>query len=231
MWITYSMNKEDMWLSRVPVPITSKVSSHVNEVFNQLSPGKELEYWNIFSPLWASAKIEKAPDGTRALTLRDKDRYDYAKAERVIPASKKVAIEFSVIPSQSDKGSLQIEFTDARGTAASRLIFDAEGMLSAKVGYRNSGVIKYEAGKEYTIRIELDRDKRIYNLFVNGQSRGAKIQFAPVASFERVIFRTGDVRRFPDADTPTDQSYDLENAGTPVSEAVYYIKSFKTSAY
>jgi hypothetical protein len=126
---------------------------------------------------------------------------------------------------------LQIEFTDAKGTAASRLIFDELGMLSAKVGYRNSGIIKYEAGKQYDIRLELDRDKRIYNVIVNGQSRGAKLQFAPVSSFERVIFRTGEVRRFPDADTPTDQNYDLKDPGTPVAEAIYYIKSFKTSSY
>jgi hypothetical protein len=181
--------------------------------------------------LWASVKIEKAPDGTKALTLRDKDKYDYAKAERVIPAAKKVAIEFSVIPAQSDKGTLQIEFVDAKGSPASRLIFDAEGMLSAKVGYRNSGIMKYEAGKQYDIRLELNRDKRIYNVFVNGQPKGAKLQFAPVAAFERVVFRTGDVRRFPDAETPTDQDFDLKDPGTPVAESVFYIKSLKTSAY
>lgn len=231
MWLTYSMNKEDMWVAGVPIPVVSTVSSHANENFGQFTKLSDLKLWNIYSPLWASVKIEKTADGSNALTLRDKDRYDYAKVERVIPSSKKVAVEFSIIPAQADKGSLQIEFTDAKGQAASRLIFDAEGEFQAKVGYRNSGIMKYEAGKQYDIRIELDRDKRIYNVLVNGQSRGAKIQFAQVPSFERVVFRTGDVRRFPDADTPTDQSYDLENPGTPVAEAVYYIKSFKTSAY
>ena len=231
MWLTYSMNKEDIWVAKVPVPVVSKVSAPVNEVFNQMPAGNELNYWNIFSPLWASAKIEKAPDGSKALTLRDKDKYDYAKAERVIPAAKKVAVEFSIIPAQSDKGNLQIEFVDAKGIAGSRLIFNAEGQFEAKVGYRNSGIMKYEAGKQYNIRIELDRDKRIYNVIVNGEAKGAKLQFAPVSAFERVVFRTGDVRRFPDADTPTDQDYDLKDPGTPVAEAVYYIKSFKTSSY
>ena len=231
MWVTYSMNKEDMWVGAVPVPVTSKVSSHANENFAQVTKLSDLKLWNVYSPLWASVSVNKAPDGTNALVLRDKDRYDYAKAERVIPESKKVAVEFSIVPAQSDKGTLHIEFTDAKGTAASRLIFDDKGAFMAKVGYRNSGIMEYEAGKKYDIRIELDRDKRIYNVFVNGQSKGAKIQFAPVASFERVVFRTGEVRRFPDADTPTDQDYDLENPGTPVPEAVYYIKSFKTSAY
>ncbi|WP_265842511.1 exo-alpha-sialidase [Pedobacter sp. PLR] len=231
MWLTYSMNKEDIWVAKVPVPVTSKVSGSADEDFNALPDGQELKLWNTFSPLWASVKIEKAPDGTKALTLSDQDPYDFAKAERVIPAARKVKVEFTVIPAQNNTGSLQVEFQDAKGTAAARLIFDADGELSAKVGYRNSGIMKYEAGKTYQIRIELDMNKRMYNIFINGESKGTRLMFAPVASFERVVFRTGDVRRFPDVETPTDQDYDLKDPGTPVKQAVYFIKSLKTTAF
>ncbi len=51
----------------------------------KLPVGKELEMWNIYSPLWAPVKVE---DGT--LVLKDKDPFDYAKAERIFPASKKL---------------------------------------------------------------------------------------------------------------------------------------------
>lgn len=231
MWLTYSMNKEDIWIAKVPVPVISSTKTPVDEVFNSLPDGQELKLWNIFSPLWAPVRIEKAPDGTKALTLRDKDPYDYAKAERLIPEAKKVKVEFSVSPAQNNTGSLQIEFQDAKGTAAARLIFDADGALKAKVGYRNSDIMKYEAGKTYHIRIELDRDKRMYDIFVNGQSKGTRLMFVPVASFEKITFRTGDIRRFPDVDTPTDQDFDLKNAGTPVKEAVYYVKSLRTTAF
>lgn len=231
MWLTYSMNKEDIWVAKVPVPVVSTVAGPVNEVFNALPDRQELKFWNIFSPLWASVKMEKAPDGSKALTLRDKDPYDYAKAERVIPAARKVNVEFSVMPAQNNTGSLQVEFQDAKGTAAARLIFDANGELQAKVGYRNSGIMKYEAGKTYNIRVELDMNKRMYNIFINGVDKGARLMFAPVSSFERVTFRTGDVRRFPDVDTPTDQDFDLKDAGTPVPEAVFHIKSLKTAAF
>lgn len=231
MWLTYSMNKEDMWIAKVPVPVVSGTKTPVNEVFNSLPDGQELRFWNIFSPLWAAVRIEKAPDGTKALTLRDKDPYDYAKAERLFPAGKKVKVEFSVTPAQNNTGSLHIEFQDAKGTAGSRLIFDTDGELKAKVGYRNSGIMKYEAGKTYDIRIELDRNKRMYDLFINGQNKGTKLMFVPLASFEKIVFRTGDVRRFPDVDTPTDQDFDLKDAGTPVKEAVYYVKSLRTTAF
>jgi len=43
-----------------------------------------------------------------------------------------------------------------------------------------------------------------------------------------VSFRTGSVRRFPDADTPTDQNYDLPNAGEKTRKAVYFIQSFQS---
>jgi hypothetical protein len=47
-----------------------------------------------------------------------------------------------------------------------------------------------------------------------------------VASFRRVVFRTGEVRRFPNADTPTDQDFDVPKAGEQAPEAIFYIKNF-----
>ena len=63
MWVTYSMNKEDIWVSTIPVPITEKATAHANEEFNEMAEGKELALWNIYSPLWAPVKIEKAGAG------------------------------------------------------------------------------------------------------------------------------------------------------------------------
>jgi len=35
MWLTYSMNKEDLWVSKVPVPVSDEVKSHPNEVLHK----------------------------------------------------------------------------------------------------------------------------------------------------------------------------------------------------
>ncbi|MVM36924.1 six-hairpin glycosidase [Spirosoma sp. HMF3257] len=228
LWVTYSMNKEDIWVSSIPMPITDEVKTHPDETFAQLPAGEELKCWNIYSPLQARAQLETI-GGSKALVLRDKDKFDFAKAERIIPESKKLTVEFSIVPQQANKGVLQIEFQDAKGTPAVRLLFDSDSLFKAKVGYRDSGIQKYEAGKQYDVRIELDREKRMFTTFVNGQPKGNRLFFAPVASFRRVVFRTGGVRRFPDADTPTDQNYDLPKAGEQDDEAVFVIKSFKTS--
>ncbi|WP_345953450.1 six-hairpin glycosidase [Mucilaginibacter sp. PAMB04168] len=231
MWVTYSMNKEDIWVSSIPVPIASTVSEHANEDFNKLPAGHELDKWNTFSPQWSPVGIEKAPDGTKSLSLKDGDRFDYAKAERVVPVSKKLETEFTVTPAQNNTGMLDIEFQDEKGQAAIRLSFDSTGNFRAKAGYRYKNFMKYEAGKAYTIKLKFNVDTRFYYVNVNGKDLSPSLFFAPVNSISRVVFRTGDVRRFPDADTPTDQSYDLPKAGEPVKQAAFYIKSFTTKPY
>lgn len=229
LWVTYSMNKEDIWVSKIPVPVSETAKQQANEVFNNLATGAELKDWNIYSPLWAPVAIEKNNAGKKVLSLKDKDPFDYAKAERIIPASKKLVTEFSIIPAQNNNGLLDIEFQDAKGMPAIRLSFDSTGNLYTKAGYRNKSLVKYTAGTTYLIRLELDTGTRFYSVSVNGKDAGRNLFFAPVESIERVVFRTGSTRRFPDADTATDQMYDLANPGAAAPMAAYYIESFKTS--
>lgn len=227
VWVTYSMNKEDIWVATIPVPITDKVTSDINEVFNEMQNGKELTYWNYNSGLWTPVTIEKTGTGTKALTLHDWDPFDYARAERIIPSSKRLITEFTVIPEQDNNGWMDIEFTDCKGTAGVRLSFDSAGSIITKAGYRNKSLVKFKAGEQYNFRVELNTDTRFYTVSINGKNSQG-LFFAPLSSIDRVVFRTGPMRRFPDADTPTDQMYDLPNGGEQDKKAVYYITSFKT---
>ena len=232
LWVTYSMNKEDIWVASIPVPVKDKAETHVNDIFEQMPPGEELKQWNIYSPIWAPVKIEKISDNTRCLLLKDYDRYDYAKAERIIPETKKLLAEFSIIPSQNNKGSLHIEFQDAKGTAAVRLIFNSDSIINTKNGYRYNKMMKYSGGKQYDVRVELDAGSRSYNININEQYIATnRIFFAPVKYFERIVFRTGDIRRFPNPDSPGFQDFDLPLAGEQVEQASFYIKSLITSEY
>jgi hypothetical protein len=227
-WVTYSMNKEDIWVTSIPVPVKDKVENDVNDDFAQLPAAGALKEWNIFSPLWAPVALEKAPDGTQALAIKDKDPFDYAKAEHVLPAAKKMTATFTVVPQQADHGNLHIEFQDAKGTPGIRMVFDSTGTLYVKAGYRNRGIATYKAGEKYEITVSLNTESRFYTLAINGKQSGNNTFFAPLENVQRIMFRTGEVRRFPDADTPTDQMYDLPNAGAQAKQAVYYIKSLKT---
>ena len=225
LWVTYSMNKEDIWISRVPVPVRDKVTGHVNDVFASLKNGEELDQWNLYSPLWCRTVISD-----KKLTLADSDPFDYAKAERVFPESKRIAVEFSIAAQQNNFGLLEIELVDKKSTPCLRLILDSSGSILTKQGYRNKSLGKYNAGETMTIKIELNTATRFYSVSINGKNPSNNLCFAPVESVERIVFKTGMTRRFPDADTPTDQDYDLPNADRRDKEAVYMIHYLKTKA-
>jgi hypothetical protein len=230
-WVTYSMNKEDIWISKIPVPIRDKVTNPVNDIFTSLKDGHELDDWNIYSPVLCNVTVTKAKNGLKQLQLRDTDPFDFAKAERVFPVSKKVRIEFEVTPWQTKWGQLDIEIQDAKGSPGIRMMFDSAGMITVKAGYRNKNLTAYRNDEPFSVKIELDTKNRFYNVWVNNkQVGGVSLFFAPLESVERIVFRTGGVRRFPDADTPTDQMYDLPNPNAKAREVGFGISYLKTSA-
>jgi hypothetical protein len=227
MWVTYSMNKEDMWVSRIPVPVKDKATAHVNDVFNNLPAGKELNEWNLYSPLWCRTVIEQY-NNQKVMALHDSDPFDYAKAERIFPESKNLVVEFTISAQQTNTGNLEIELLDKKGIATLRIMLDSTGSILTKQGYRNKSLGKYNAGEQLHIKIELNTRTRFYTVTINNGRPNLNLFFQPVESVERLLFRTGEVRRFPNADTPTDQDYDLPNANGRAKETVYFIHSVKT---
>ena len=222
LWVTYSMNKEDLWISKIPVPVKDKETKHIDESFTNATT---FNNWNIFSPLWCRVQVE-----SNSLALHDSDPFDYAKAERIFPNSKRIAIEFSITAQQNSFGDLEIEMVDAKGTPCLRLMLDSSGAILTKQGYRNKGLSKYNAGEKLNFKIELNTATRFYTVTINDGKPNNNLCFAPVQSVERIVFRTGVTRRFPDADTPTDQDYDLPNADAKTKEAIYFIHYLKTTA-
>ena len=226
MWVVYSMNKEDIWISEIPVPVKDKITTDVNDVFADKRDGEELKEWNLFSPLWCKTQIERIAE-KKVLTLHDSDPFDYAKAERIFPGAKRTTVEFSVT-AQQNYGTLEIEMVDAKGTPCLRLMLDSTGNILTKQGYRNKSIGKYAVGELLNIKIELNTSTRFYSVTINNNKPSSNLCFAPVESVDRIVFRTGATRHFPDADTPTDQNYDLPKADTKDKEAVYMIHYLKT---
>ncbi|WP_222838191.1 exo-alpha-sialidase [Chitinophaga pinensis] len=230
LWVTYSMNKEDIWISKIPVPVTDQAPAHVDEVFPSLTADKALNCWNIYSPRWAPVTLGNTPAKEQQLILEDKDPFDYAKAERLFPASQKLEVAFTLTPAQNNFGMLQIELQDGKGTAGIRLVFDADSVFKAKAGARFKHFMKYAPDSVYNIRLNINTTNRFYTINVNGKDVLNSLLFAPVDKVERIVFRTGEPRHFPDADTPADQEYDLEQAGEQEAHtAKFYIRSLKTS--
>lgn len=195
-WLTYSVNKEDLWVARVPVPVTGTASGPVNDNFNATTPGTFPANWNIYSPLWAPVRVVDT-EGQRVLELRDEEPYDYARAVRVFPATHGVKVSFKVFARQAN-ARLEIELLDATGLRPVRLALGEDGRLSACHENQWLDAGPYTAGQWHTIELEIPKkpgDDRC-TILVNGQPAARRyIYFTdPVASVERLSFRTGAFR-------------------------------------
>lgn len=225
MWLTYSVNKEDMWVARVPVPVRLHAQVHADDDFTRFASLAELTDWNLYAPRWAQVSL-----ADKWLVLADRDPFDYARVERKIPASKELKVSFELMAEQHDAGVLQIEFLDENGTSCSRLELTPEGIMRLKGGARYAHLMKYEAGKAYKVEVLLSVADRLAQVFVDGKKVGQRMFYAPVPAVERVVFRTGEPRTFPTVDTPADWFGTLPDAGEQAVPTAYRIANFRTSS-
>ncbi len=86
LWVVYSMNKEDIWVSRIPVPA-------------------QASGWSTYRPKWASVTQKD-----NSLQLENRDPCDYAKATYTFPDSPRVSVKFHIVKSEFDRGTLKLEF-------------------------------------------------------------------------------------------------------------------------
>ena len=66
-------------------------------------------------------------------------------------------------------------------------------------------------------------------IYINGKDVVTQLFFAPVESFGHIVFRTGETRHFPTADSPAEADTDQPKAGDPVPTATYAIQYLKTT--
>ncbi|MHC4574675.1 MAG: hypothetical protein ACYS76_11185 [Planctomycetota bacterium] len=177
MWNTYSVNKEDIWVSRTRVPI---------------------RLWNLYVPKWAPISIVDDPkkNGNKCLELRDEEPHDYALAERIFPKSRKVTVDFRVLMQQVGHGVLCFEVHDGRGRRPMRLRFFPEWLWVDR-GRVELRPVPISKGKWLDIRLKLDCGSQKYDLAVNGDWVKRDIKFAEeVETLERLVFRTGPWRGY-----------------------------------
>jgi hypothetical protein len=202
MWLAYSMNKEDIWVARVPVPIKAEETREVTDDFAKLDSGPFIPGWNIYRPKWSSIEVR---DGT--LRIENRDPYDYAQATRVFPAASRVIATFDVLAEQRD-GEFEVETLSTFGShPCIRLRIGDGGRIFAGSG-DNEQAIARDGDKPSRIQISAD---------TSGESwvsvDDARFTVGTVATNEplsRITFRTGPARGIgranpvpPGTDRPT----------------------------
>jgi len=237
LWMTYSVNKEDIWVSRIPVPVRGTVDEGVSQDFEKIDDANELSLWNLYVPKWAPISIVDDPvrSGNKCMELRDEEPYDYAIAQRAFPESKKVTVKFRIYVGQVGCSVLDVEVQDKHGARPMKLRFDADWLAMDRMK-TDPDMFAISTGRWMNVRMRLDCNRQRYALFVNGKEIDDGIKFGEkVESLERLVFRTGPWRGcvwpfIVDHQPGTKGLYveDLHGTDDKSSMSVYLIDDVKT---
>jgi len=238
MWVTYSMNKEDIWIARVGVPVRGTVDDHPDQDFERIEQITDLGLWNFHIPNWAQISITKDPyqPGNSVMMMNDWEPYDYALAERVFPLRQKVSVNFRVCQHRIGHGLLEVEVHDENGKRPMRLRFDKNWLMFDRAkGEPRPVPITTETW--YRVNLQLDCIRQSYDVLLDDVLIKTDIEFEEnVAGLNRLIFRTGpwrgDVRQFilnGEPGNPGLYQEDLPGAGDKMPESVFLIDNVGTA--
>ncbi|HHX72971.1 MAG TPA: hypothetical protein GX701_08630 [Clostridiales bacterium] len=231
LWLCHSVNKEDIAVTRVPVPIRRVEDKHIDENFAE-SVGTYVKNWNIYSTVWSPVRAIKLHDGTTCLRIADKDPCDYARAMRIFPSEQKAEVSFRFMVGGRYKEALEVELADETGIVACRISIK-EGKVYVRYGSNTHTAFQLPSAIGWhTMTIRIDCYENQFHLFLDGEQhdvKGFARMVQKVNRVERLIFRTKPARYLPNNEiyphTP-----DLPNSDEPVGERVYYITDVKTKA-
>jgi len=219
IWVIYSVHKEDIWVSRIPLPIVADTKDAVNDTFDNIQTGPRVPGWNIYSPMWAAVRIAQDPAGdNRYLELEDREPVDYARGIRTFPAGIAADVSFRIAAGQADRGRLGIDLLGDRGARPVRLILNDKGQVQTTNGQETVDVGTYEANKwsEFTIRIKDGR----FTLVRDGKAVLKDAAPAePCSMVYAVSFRTGEFRD----KVAGEANPDLPNTEEPMEKVIYRI--------
>ncbi|MEX0883125.1 MAG: hypothetical protein WDZ72_06595, partial [Cyclobacteriaceae bacterium] len=230
MWLTYSMNKEDMWVSRVPTPIRFKESGPLKEGFEGLFEYGPVPDWNIYAPQWAPVNLVRNPGGEGlSLLFKDEDPYDYARAIRIFEEASKVKVGVDLWIGKENQGMLEIDVVDRYGNRPIRIKINDKSELSYQAGFEEKtfGTALKEKWHQLDLHINAEPFGS-YDLFWNGKLIAEKVPLAEtVKSVERVSFRTGAYRSLPNRKTPNEEpGHPLPGADQKEGLALFFIDNF-----
>lgn len=234
LWVVYSVNKEDIWISRIPIPVEWEEQGPIRDDFGRMETGGVIERWNIYAPQWCPVEVVDFPSQTeKSMRIQDADRYDYAKAVRVFQGSARQTLSFELYVESSEQ-NLDIEILSARGDRLVQGRIDRDRTFLVKQGadsYTPAGQI--EAEQWHSFEIGLDTPKRRFSIRLDGKGIVQDAVYSVLEGApERIEFRTGDYRLTDDVQKyksggESKPGWDEPGADEPVPAAVYYLRDFQ----
>ncbi|MDH7600029.1 MAG: exo-alpha-sialidase, partial [Sedimentisphaerales bacterium] len=229
LWVVYSVNKEDIWISRIPVPVRREVKGPVHDDFTSMPLGRYVKDWNIYSPKWCPIEIVQVPGQDRkALRLMDYDPYDYAKAVRVFQRASRHQISFG-LRAERPAEPLDIEVLAAKGQRLISIRIDRD--CSVLVGRpdgsysRITGLAKASCAR---FTISSDADSGRFRLALDANDVTYEGDLCQDGEPERIEFRTGPYRLADDVQKYKSGSedkpgWDEPGADEKTDPTIYYL--------
>lgn len=233
MWMSYSMNKEDIWICRIPTPMRYKVEEDIKDDFEDMPIDGTITGWNTYSPKWASISLAREKSGNQCLQLDDEAPYDYSRAIRVFQEGTKAAISFRVKVLAMDTSQFDIDIADRFGNRPIQITLDQNQSIKVSEGAGTKPIMKFDTGRWYKFDIELNTNGLgNYSLTINDELILEGIpSVVAVKSVERISFRTGAYRDLPNRQTPNEVPYSpLKGADKRQKLSRYYIDDIVISS-
>lgn len=232
LWLAYTVNKEDVWVSGTELPLRGVEMEELNEDFTKREPSNFAKGWNLYVPMWSPVRIEQAPGmEENAMVLSDSDPYDRCRAMRVFPEKEAFEATMKVMANgQDDKTSYTVEIQDRHGCEAVRFYFRNDGVVVVKNGGRYDEFCTYEKGQWMNITVRGNRYLNNYTVKIeqNGVVNEKKFKFnLSVYSVERILFTSKTTLPFntlEDCGKWGDLG-DLENADVPLKMGSFAVAS------
>ena len=253
LWLAYTVNKEDVWVSRTPCTIRGIENGCVDTDFNDMEKGSFVRDWNIYAPLWCPVSITETPVDTldkpftgndapdknalsnnpigNALCLKDADPYDRARAMRVFKEISVVTINTKVwLQPACAESRFTIELQNQNGLVPVRFYFKDNGEIIVKNGGLYTAFGNYCPGEWMDVKIEANCFTNIFTLTIiqDDITQTKEFRFSnSVYTVERILFTTKDTLPFntiEDCGKWGDLG-DLPKADVKLPESHYYIDS------
>lgn len=211
IWLTYSNNKEDIWISRIPVPVEAGETAPIAEDFS--SPDA-LDRWNVYSPIWAPVRWENG-----ALNLRDAEPADRACVERMLAPAGQAHVALTITVDQvADNASAAVSLQDDAGREPVLIAFRADGRMYVRAGGRTEPFCPYTPGERITLSIAYDCARSSFALNCFGKDSRHAFS-ASVSEITRLCVSTKELRQIPYADISTVGKYGKKEQVMPYADA------------
>ena len=146
--LVYSNNKEDIWISHIPVPIGSTGKAEGDLKWEAGFP----EELGVYSPVWAPVRIR---DGQ--LVLQDQDPYDRAVVETALGSMHAGLVEMRfAVRTVSEGNRVSIELQDPSGKVVFQMLYDADRAVYLRMDGRIEPFVTWDPEAPQHLQIQVD---------------------------------------------------------------------------